>query len=55
MFLIDGKVLEQHDDWPYRDVDAAKILRDFCKKIGITPVKFHDLQGRKFFLVEIDS
>lgn len=41
--LNDGKVLEQYDDWLYRD--PAKILKDFCKTIDITPVKFHDLRA----------
>lgn len=41
--LNENKVLEQHHDWLYGD--AAKILKDFCREIKITPVKFHDLRA----------
>ena len=41
--LNEGRVLEQHKDWLYGD--AAKVLKDFCKEIQITPVKFHDLRA----------
>ncbi|MCB9093505.1 MAG: site-specific integrase [Halobacteriovoraceae bacterium] len=39
----DNKVLEQHKEWLYGD--AAKSLKNFCKEIGITPIKFHDLRA----------
>lgn len=41
--LNENKVLEQHKEWLYGD--AAKVLKDFCKVIQITPVKFHDLRA----------
>lgn len=41
--INENKVLEQHEDWLYGD--AAKVLKDFCRKIQITPVKFHDLRA----------
>ncbi len=41
--LHEGKVLEQLQDWLYGD--AAKVLKDFCREVQITPVKFHDLRA----------
>ncbi len=41
--LNENKVLEQHEDWLYGD--AAKSLKDFCREVGITAVKFHDLRA----------
>ncbi len=41
--LNENKVLEQHEDWLYGD--AAKALKDFCREVGITAVKFHDLRA----------
>lgn len=31
--------------WEWMQGEQAKILKDFCKEIGITPVKFHDLRA----------
>ncbi len=39
----DGKVLEQLDHWV--SGEQAKILKEFCREIGITPIKFHDLRA----------
>lgn len=36
-------VLEQHKEWVQGN--QAKVLKDFCRKIGITPIKFHDLRA----------
>lgn len=41
--MNENKVLEQHEDWLYGD--AAKSLKDFCREVGITAVKFHDLRA----------
>lgn len=39
----DNKVLESHKEWSQGN--QAKVLKDFCRKIGITPIKFHDLRA----------
>lgn len=39
----DDAVLEKHSDW--NSGNQAKILRDFCHEIGITPIRFHDLRA----------
>lgn len=39
----DGRVLVQHDEWVIGS--QAKVLKDFCRLIGITPIKFHDLRA----------
>lgn len=39
----DGKVLEQLDHWV--SGEQAKVLKEFCREIGITPIKFHDLRA----------
>lgn len=31
--------------WEWAQGDQAKILKQFCEEIGITPVKFHDLRA----------
>ncbi len=31
--------------WEWTQGDQAKILKNFCEEIGITPVKFHDLRA----------
>lgn len=31
--------------WEWDSGDQAKILKNFCEEIGITPVKFHDLRA----------
>ncbi len=31
--------------WEWNQGDQAKILKNFCEEIGITPVKFHDLRA----------
>lgn len=41
--MNENKFLEQHEDWLYGD--AAKALKDFCREVGITAVKFHDLRA----------
>jgi len=41
--LNNGKVLEQLDHW--LSGEQAAILKDFCRSISITPVKFHDLRA----------
>lgn len=50
-FLLDLKnqregeahVLPRLTEWTHGD--QAKVIREFCKGIGITPVKFHDLRA----------
>ncbi len=37
------RVLEQYEEW--LDGRQAKITRDFCRSIGITEIKFHDLRA----------
>jgi len=32
-------------EWDWKNGEQAKVLRDFCRSIGITPVKFHDLRA----------
>lgn len=39
----DNKVLESNKDWDQGN--QAKVLKDFCRDIGITPIKFHDLRA----------
>lgn len=39
----DGKVLEQHESW--LNGEQASVLKDFCRAIGITAVRFHDLRA----------
>jgi len=39
----DGKVLESLAHW--RSGEQAKIIKIFCREIGITPIKFHDLRA----------
>jgi integrase len=39
----DGSVLEKHSSW--NAGDQAEVLKDFCKEIGITPIRFHDLRA----------
>ena len=39
----DNKVLEANKVWTQGS--QAKVLKDFCKEIGITPIKFHDLRA----------
>ena len=39
----DGKVLEPLEHW--MSGEQAKIIKDFCRAIGITPIKFHDLRA----------
>ena len=36
-------LLPRHRSW--RSCEQAKILRDFCRTIGITEIKFHDLRA----------
>ena len=36
-------VLPNLEEW--RRGQAARILRDFCKSLGITPIRFHDLRA----------
>ena len=36
-------VLERYADW--HSGSQSKILKDFCHKIGITPIRFHDLRA----------
>lgn len=31
--------------WEWDQGDQAKVLKSFCKEIGITPIKFHDLRA----------
>jgi integrase len=31
--------------WEWEQGDQAKVLKNFCSEIGITPVKFHDLRA----------
>lgn len=31
--------------WEWQQGDQAKILKNFCEEIGITPIKFHDLRA----------
>ncbi|MGE3759091.1 MAG: tyrosine-type recombinase/integrase [Pseudobdellovibrionaceae bacterium] len=31
--------------WEWAQGDQAKILKNFCEEIGITPIKFHDLRA----------
>lgn len=31
--------------WEWEQGQQAKVLKDFCKGIGITPIKFHDLRA----------
>lgn len=38
-----GMVLEQLDEW--KDGAQAKVIKEFCREIGITPIKFHDLRA----------
>lgn len=40
---MDGKVLEQLEHWV--SGEQAKVLKDFCRELGITPIKFHDLRA----------
>ena len=39
-----GEYLLPHP-WQWKRGDQARILRQFCQGIGITPVKFHDLRA----------
>jgi integrase len=39
----DGKVLESLVHW--RSGEQAKIIKIFCREVGITPIKFHDLRA----------
>jgi len=39
----EAHVLPQHTEW--KRGDQAKVLREFCKRIGITSVRFHDLRA----------
>lgn len=39
----DGKVLEPLEHW--MSGEQAKIIKGFCRAIGITPIKFHDLRA----------
>ena len=39
----DDLLLPRQRDW--RSCEQAKVLRDFCRAIGITEVKFHDLRA----------
>ena len=36
-------VLPQLAEWAHGD--QAKVIRSFCKDIGVTPIKFHDLRA----------
>ncbi|MAZ48955.1 MAG: hypothetical protein CME65_10345 [Halobacteriovoraceae bacterium] len=38
-----NKVLETHKEWSQGN--QAKVLKSFCREIGITPIKFHDLRA----------
>jgi integrase len=38
-----GYVLERISEWNWGD--QARVLKEFCLKIGITPIKFHDLRA----------
>lgn len=38
-----GRVLESHEQWELGY--QAYVLREFCKEIGITSIKFHDLRA----------
>ena len=39
-----GEYLLPHP-WQWKKGDQARVLRQFCQGIGITPVKFHDLRA----------
>ena len=39
----DNNVLEHHEKWIQGS--QAKVLKDFCREIGITPIRFHDLRA----------
>ena len=41
--IFDDLVLPRLREW--RNGDQAAVLADFCKSIGVTPVKFHDLRA----------
>jgi integrase len=41
--LHDGFVLPHLSEWTRGD--AAEVLRGFCKSIGVTPIRFHDLRA----------
>ncbi len=40
----DGEFVLPHI-WEWEKGEQARVLRQFCKSIGITPVKFHDLRA----------
>jgi integrase len=39
----ESSVLPNLEEW--KRGQAARILRDFCKSLGITPIRFHDLRA----------
>jgi integrase len=36
-------VLPHHNEWTRGE--AAKVIKDFCKSLGLTPIRFHDLRA----------